>query len=237
MRSFARHTGPALRAAAKATQRASAGGFTLVEVLIVVALVAILATMTVSTMNPGVVERLRGAATVVAAELDEARNLAVAHNSSYRLTVSFTDNRLVLTHVGANAALNTLPASPWAGKGSTSTARVLDLDDLPLGSGRVQLYAVGVLGSPAQRATFVEFGPLGQTSAAAPTAIWLAAGNRDSRRYVELQVNPITGLVTVGAVGAAEPPAGIVPASVPLVWADAAAERVGALHRGGPHPW
>ena len=46
----------------------------------------------------------------------------------------------------------------------------------------------------------VEFTPLGGTERAETTHIWLACGKGEDRIYLSIEVNPVTGLATVGEI-------------------------------------
>src|SRR5437899_1296612 len=59
---------------------------TLIEVLLTIAVLAILAGILIPQLSGDLPERLSAAAQVISADLDYARSLAVANNSSYRIT-------------------------------------------------------------------------------------------------------------------------------------------------------
>ncbi len=152
-------------------------GFSLVELLIVVSLMGILAALALPSFNPGTREELHAAAQVVAGDLAYGRSLAVANNSSYRMRFEIAKNRYVLQHSGANPALNTLPEAPFRSPSDPKDQHIFDLADLPHLSGQnVRLAAVTTAGgSPL---TEVEFQSLGETTQAAETVVWMAAGTR-----------------------------------------------------------
>jgi len=184
-------------------------GFSLVELLIVITVMGIVAALALPNVDPGVHERLLGAAQVIAGDLAYARGLAVANNSSYRLAFDTTNNRYTLTHSGVNAAFNVLPPSPFHSSADSPTQNIFDLKTLPgLGEG-AQLCAVGTAGARPAPVTTLEFGPLGQTTATDPTAIWLSAGVGNVARYISVIVNPVTGLATVGSFQGGGPPPAI----------------------------
>ena len=91
------------------TPSARRGGVTLIELLIVIAVMAILAAAVIPTLEPNVYSQLVGAAQVVQAELGYARNMAVTNDSRYSIAFDSRNNRIILTHSGTNTALNTLP--------------------------------------------------------------------------------------------------------------------------------
>ncbi len=175
------------------------------ELLLVIAIAAILAAIALPSAQPAVEEQLRSTARIVAAELDYARSLAVSNNSKYKIAFQLNENRYVLTHSGTNPSLDQLPASPFSSPGGPPNQHVVDLDELPRVGPLVRLAAVAS-GTPAMGTGEVEFGPLGQTTNPAATAIWLTAGNGAQARYLELDVNPVTGITSVGVCSSNPPP-------------------------------
>jgi prepilin-type N-terminal cleavage/methylation domain-containing protein len=191
-------------------RRRCPSGFSLVELLIVITVMGIVAALAMPSVNPGTHERLQGAAQVIAGDLAYARGLAVANNSSYRFTFDTKNNRYTLAHSGVNAAFNVLPPSPFHSSADSPTQDIFDLNTLPSLGGGAQLCADGTAGSSPAPVTTLEFGPLGQTTATDPTAIWLTAGVGTVARYISVSVNPVTGLATVGVFQGNGPPSAIV---------------------------
>lgn len=182
--------------------RRSERGVTLVELLLTIAIVAVLAGLVLDSSSSGTPEQLRATAQVIAGELDYARALAIQNNSSYRITLDFTNDHLALTHQGANSLLNTLPSTPFQIQTQPSTQQIVALRELPGIAAPIDLL------QPAQdvRArSYVEFGPTGATTSPDETHIWLASGldsqsSSAQRLYVCIRVLAATGLVEVGDV-------------------------------------
>jgi prepilin-type N-terminal cleavage/methylation domain-containing protein len=172
-------------------------GYSLLELLLVVAVIAILAALVLPSAQPAVVEQLRSTARIVADDMAYARSLAVANNSAYRITFDITGNRYTLTYSGTNASLATLPATPFATSRDTTTQQITDLDELPHVGPTVRLAKV-LSGTSKQIVNYVEFNSLGETTGAESTLIWLTAGGGTDARYITLEVNPVTGIVFVG---------------------------------------
>ena len=187
-------------------RRRQSAGFTLIELLIVVAVMGILAGLVLPRSDPSLHEQLRSAAQIMAGDLAYGRSLAVTHNSEYRFTFDVQGNRYILEHSGADPRLDTLPDSPFRSPDDPPDQQIVELEALPhLGS------SVRIVGAAAERSSpqpvgDVEFGPLGETTRSEPTVIWLAAGAGSATRYVRLEVNPVTGLTTVGAYSGEGPP-------------------------------
>ena len=199
-------------------RRRQSDGLSLIELLMVIAIMGILAGMVIPRSTPGIHDQLRSAAQILQTDLAYGRSLAVTNNSTYRLTFQTAENRYVLEHSGSNPALDTLPNSPFGNPDDPPQQHIVDLDALPSMGPPVEFVTAGVLGNSPQRVDDVEFGPLGETTRSEETVIWLAAGAGRQRRYLLLNINPVTGLAEVGAYTGEGPPAAL------LAVADAAQE-------------
>lgn len=185
--------------------RRQPAGFTLIELLIVVAVMGILAGLILPRSDPSLHEQLRSAAQIVAADLAYGRSLAVTNNSKYRITFDVEANRYILEHSGPDPALDTLPESLYRSPNDPPDQQIVAFEELPyLGSG-VRIAGVAE-GNGTQPAADVEFGPMGETTCGQETIVWLAAGKGSAPRYVELHVNPVTGLTTVEPYSGTGPP-------------------------------
>lgn len=182
-------------------------GFTLIEVLLVLALMGVLAAIVLPGSNPSLREQLGGVGQIVASDLAYARNLAVTNASSYRVTFDSANNRYILEHTGSNTALDALPDTALRDPDDPANQMIVDLDALPRMGPPVRIGALGEVGANCTTAvTYVEFGPLGETSASGKTVLWLTAGEGASQRYLVLTVHPVTGLVDVGPYTGDPPP-------------------------------
>ncbi len=188
-------------------------GFTLVELLIVISLMAVLAGLVLPKSNATVPDQLRSAAQMLAADMAYARSLAVTNGSRYRVTFDFRRQRYVIEHTGTNPDLEKLPPSPFRDPNDPPDQHIVSMDELPHLAMPVRLEAAGIAGGTIGKTDSVEFDSLGETTAKAYTLLWLSAGEGVTKRYFHLQVNPITGLVTwdeASAFTAAEPPPSLV---------------------------
>lgn len=182
-------------------------GYTLVELMATVTVVAIAAAMAIPSMRPNATSQLESAAEIVAADMQQFRQLAVTNNSTYRVTFDTAGNRYYLEHSGSNTALNTLPTSIVRDTSNTTTRQYFDLDNLPQLFGSVRLKQVLAMTSTPVSATNLEFGPLGATTQAADTIVWIGSGSGGDALFVPVRVNAVTGLAVPGAVDTVGPTA------------------------------
>lgn len=166
----------------------------LVELIVVILILAILATFAIPLVGSNVPDKLDAAAVVVVCDLELARSLAVSNSSSYRVSFDIVESTYSLEHVGANTALDVLPASPFHHASDGGKTLTAELDDLPSLDGGVQLISVLINQSPPAEVADVEFDRLGSTSRVDQTVLWLAAGLGDDRRYLSIVIDPTSGL-------------------------------------------
>jgi prepilin-type N-terminal cleavage/methylation domain-containing protein len=185
----------------------SSAGFTLVEILIVVALMSILAVAVIPSTAPSVHEGLTSAANIVAADLAYGRSLAVLNNDRYQIQFDLANNQYTLAYSGSNTTPPALPPSPLQPSNDPPNQYIVRLAKLPRMGMPVALYDVQLAGAQPVKTTTVEFGPLGATTATQPTAVWLSAGSGKAQRYISISINPATGLATIGPFQGAAPAA------------------------------
>ena len=192
------------------TKRRPSDGFSLIELLIVIAVMGILIGLVMPSGEPNLYEQLRAAAAILKADLAYARSLAVTHNSNYQITFDVDNNRYVLEHSGINSALDTLSDSPFREPGESAKQHIVDFDELPHVGPTVRLVVAAKkateIGNYTGRVSDVEFGPLGETTRSEYTDVWLAVGSDDDPRYVPLMINPITGMTEVSDFTSDGPP-------------------------------
>ncbi|MDX1947428.1 MAG: prepilin-type N-terminal cleavage/methylation domain-containing protein [Pirellulaceae bacterium] len=179
-------------------------GLTLVEVLMVVLVMSVVAAMLIPQVGTDNTDKLLGAAEVLAAELENARGLAIANDTHYRITFDPAGNRLYLEHSGANSAFDPLPPSPFRRYDDPATRQTTVLSELPFPAPFVVLQTV-VSAPSANPTTTIEFSPLGNTMSRQETFIWLGCGSGSTARYLSVKVAPATGLVEINSPLAALP--------------------------------
>jgi prepilin-type N-terminal cleavage/methylation domain-containing protein len=183
------------------------GAFTLIELLLTIAVLGIIAAAIIPSLSADIPARLTSAAQIVSSDLEYARALAVSNNSKYLLTFDTNENFYYLRHSGTNAVLNTLPESPFRHPFDTADTQTTDLTQLPLPAPGVELVAVVRLQSGGQLTTDIEFTPQGATTSIYPTELWLACSRGSTRRFISISVNPLTGLAQIGSLQAELPAA------------------------------
>jgi len=203
-----------LRSAGIAGAEQRPAGLSLIELLLVVAVLAVLVGLILPDANAPMPDRLRAAARVLASDLAYARSLAVANNSRYRVRFEPAENRYIIEHSGTNPALDTLPPWPFGKPGDPSDQQIVDFDELPQVGAAVRLLGAVVESGTTQKVSEVEFDCLGQTTRSGTTVIWLGAGEGADRRYISVQVNPATGLATRGECTTEGLPAALKPTGI-----------------------
>jgi prepilin-type N-terminal cleavage/methylation domain-containing protein len=179
--------------------------FSLVELLIVIAILGVLLAVASPYLSSDVPQQLQMAADSVAGDFVYARGLAVANNSSYRITFNIGANTYLLEHTGAVTALNKLPPSPYHTFNAGRTQQTADLAKLPMLAGSVKIAAVKKNPASPSDVTDLEFGPLGSTTRPEATLVWLVSSATGTKMYIPITVNATTGIVDVGDVQAATP--------------------------------
>jgi len=174
------------------------GGFSLIELLLVLAVLGIVTGAVLTHLQSTTNDRLDAAAQVVMSDLNYIRNLSVANNSNYRVTFEAGNSKYYFEHSGTNANLNILPASPYGEISDSPTRQSTDVNVISLNMSSVEVAAVLVQGSIPTETTMLEFGPLGERPRSEENTIWLAAGWGDARRFVPLTINPVTGMTVIG---------------------------------------
>lgn len=188
-----------------ATRRRPNHAFTLLEVLIVVAILGVLAGIIVPSSNPDTYARLEAMAGILGRNIEYARNLAVTNSDNYKITFDVPGNQWILTHCGSNAALDDLPITPFHLASDPPDQQIVLLDEMSHVAETVRLHAIWELTTPPETVDAIEFHSLGETMRTVPTLIWLASGTGTGTRYISVRVSPITGVYWIEGYRATEP--------------------------------
>ena len=165
--------------------RAPRTGFTLIEMMIVVLIVAIISALAVARLGNTSTTRLRSAATLLAADLNYAQVESIAHTDSPRVIV--IDPTTSTYHIAAATALDTpitnpITKAPYSITFGQGTASAL------VG---ITIAATGVGGD-----NRLAFGAYGQTDQATAATITLLCDGES----ITLTIDPITGETTIGDI-------------------------------------
>jgi prepilin-type N-terminal cleavage/methylation domain-containing protein len=191
--------------------RHSRSGVSLIEVLMVVAILGILAAVVIPSLTASMYDQLKSASEQVAGDLAYGASLAVSNNSRYRFSFEFAENRYVLEHSGADPALDELPQTPFRSSQDPADKHYFDLDDMPRLGTAVRLLTVHTGGGAPGAVSDIEFDPLGATTRPEDTIIWLAVGDGDAARFMTIRIDPATGLCWIGDFQGTAPAAHLLP--------------------------
>ena len=181
-------------------------GFSLLELLLVVALIGILSAAALTRSDPDFTTQLQSAAQTVLNDLDYVRSLAVSNGEPYKLTFDPANNAYYYRHTGPTTSLDVLPGSAFHVSSDSGKQLTANLASLPLGGAVVTLAgATNPNGMSAQAATNVEFNALGGTTSLLETDLWLSIGAGRSTQYQKISINPVTGLAQLGGIQTSKP--------------------------------
>ena len=173
-------------------------GITILEMLLVAALLSIFAAALIPSASPSVHRQLHTAGEWLQADLAYCRSLAITRGSPHRLTFLISENIYVLEHSGVDSAHDRLPAPHFQFVADPPHRRTTPLEMIPSTGGGVRLLSVQAIDEHGSRTIQeVEFGPLGQTTRPETILIRLSAGTGADRRNLSVGIHPVTGLTTL----------------------------------------
>lgn len=173
-------------------------GYTLIEILITIAVIGILAAVVIPQMGASVPDQVLGIAQILSSDLDYTRSLAITNGSKYKLTFDLDRNAYVLRHSGTNTALDDLPDHPFRKPSSDPKSLTVSPDDFPRLGTSVKIVSIVTDETSPKVVDSIEFGTLGQTTRAQPTLIWLSSSAGAGEIYLPIRVHPVTGLAEIG---------------------------------------
>jgi len=172
-------------------------GYTLIEMMIVMTVIGILASIVLPAMSNGASIGLKSAGRILASDLRLASDLAVQYGTQYTVTFNLAKNQyqLTLTGPGNPPALQ----NPQAPPGTPAGTYVVSIGAIDGNS--ADLNGVRLLGAKlktsGQTVTDISFGSLGGTGPARTddTEIWLTYGPNWNPQYLRITVTAVTGQV------------------------------------------
>ncbi len=166
--------------------------------MIVVVLLGILVALAAPYAEPPLEPHLEAGAQLLAGHLAYARWLAVSYSDQYRIRFLVDRNQYVLEYAGSDPNKQALPSGPLDGPNQPPHQRIVSLDQWPtLGT---PLRLVAVRDDQGSDLAAITFSSLGETRSGRVSTVWLAAGRGRRQRYIPVTVQPVTGIVSVGAV-------------------------------------
>lgn len=173
-------------------------GYTLIEILITIAVLGILAAVVIPQIGASAPDQVLGIAQIVSSDLDYARTLAISNGSKYKVTFDLDRNAYALTHSGTNAALDVLPDHPFRKPSADPLSLTVSPDDFPSLGSRIKIVAIVTDETSPKVVDSIEFDTLGQTARTQPTLIWLSSSAGAEEIYLPIRVHPVTGLAEIG---------------------------------------
>ena len=169
--------------------RRLAGGFTLMEFLIVVVILGIIGALVLPMWRDSASTQLRSAAEILMADLAYAQMDSIAHTEDTRVVVFDTNN-----------------GRYWIAPGSTTNTPVTNPTDkneyrVTFGEGRAgSLNQVGIDAVSVGGDTKLGFGGYGQLDQTTNASITLSAGTGANQRKITITVDATTGEAAAGEI-------------------------------------
>jgi prepilin-type N-terminal cleavage/methylation domain-containing protein len=167
-------------------------GLTFVEVMVGIVIIGTLSVSTLTLTDAQTSTKVELAQQLIAADLENIRQLAVANNTQYTVTFDFAANTYTLQHTGTNSTFNQLPKSAFQAQTGDGTTLTTSLNELPLLNG-VKVYALNRnTGTSREAMTAVSFTPLGTTTETNMVEVWLNSGTKEASFYANIKLDPAT---------------------------------------------
>ena len=187
--------------------RRASRGFSLIEVLVVVAILAALAGMAVTLTEPSPSARLQMTADMLAADLERAQELALSRGSPHRVTFEGAENRFVLKHVGTNSAFHDLPKYAQTRQQEALTQATYAFSERSGYGKYVSIAAFEPAALYLQDEFPVQFASDGSLTDGRTATVWLASFDDGKTSYLPVRIYAVTGVVSIGTTTATLPPA------------------------------
>lgn len=168
-------------------------GFTLIEMLIVIMIIAILASASMISTETGGSLSLDATARIIAADLRLARNHAIKFNTKYTVQFDLNAQSYEILHTGAGSL--PVPKDHLAGSAVDSSKYVRTLQNQSLNMPEQVTLRLIKLKTSRSNVTDLEFGPMGGTGPDRneDTMIVLTSTKNGTTFYIPITVSWITG--------------------------------------------
>lgn len=157
----------------------------MIEIMIVVAVIAILSAAAVPMLGATEQTKLRSAASIILADLEFAQTESIANPATPRSVVFNTSNKtwsIVTGSLPGTTVTNPIDKQPYSttfGTGRAASLSGVAISSVSLGTGSA-----------------VQFGALGQTNLTSTGTVTLSCNSRT----ITLSIDPTTGEVSVGNI-------------------------------------
>ena len=161
----------------------SADGFTLIEVLIVVVIMAIGALLAIPMISSGSDFQLRAAANIIASDLEYAKSLAITNQDNYSVIFDSDNESYQLKDSSGNVVDDPVRASGTISVDFSTDSRFSQVDIFTALFDSTDTVTYDYLGTPYN----------GNSTSLSSSAIVLKAGSQT----MTVTVKPVTGYVTI----------------------------------------
>lgn len=171
--------------------------YTLIEMMIVMTVIGILASIVLPAIGSGPSVGLMAAGRILASDLRLASDLAVQYGTQYTITFDGAKNQYQLTLTGSgNPPALQNPQAPPGTPAGVYIVSIGQIDGISTDSNGVRLLTAK-LKAGGQSVTNISFGSLGGTGPGRTddTEIWLTCGPNQNPQYLRITVTAITGQV------------------------------------------
>jgi prepilin-type N-terminal cleavage/methylation domain-containing protein len=182
-------------------------GFSLIEILVVVAILAALAGLAVTFTEPSPAARLQLTADMLAADLERVQELALSRGSPHRATFEGAERRFIVKHVGSNSVFNNLPKYMQTRQSEARTQATYAFDERSAYGKYVTIAAFEPASIYVNDEFPVQFAADGSLADGRTATIWLRSMDNGRTMFLPVRIYAVTGVVSVGTTVDMLPPA------------------------------
>lgn len=185
-------------------------GFSLIEILVVVAIFAALAGMAVTLSEPSPSARLQLTADMLAADLERVQELALSRGSPHRVTFDGAERRFVVKHVGTSGTFDNLPKYVQTRPSEVRTQATYAFEERSAYGKYVTIAAFEPANLYVADKFPVQFAADGSLADGRTATIWLKSIDNGKTTFLPVRIYAVTGVVSVGTTVDTLPPAAAV---------------------------